>query len=150
MAYLWAAHPLFTRSTTTDLVLPDAIGSLDIVGGLAAGTSVAVDDPIVSVASDADLGRSAIKLYVPPDTPCSWAALEEPQVGIALRLDWDSTMIRYLGIWIDRGRYTPSGAVAIEPTNGYHDDLARAWQAGRVAHVDRSAAAEWWLAVTMR
>lgn len=150
VAFLWAAHPLFARGPGTALVLPDDVTSVDLVGGSRTGTTWAISDAALLASTEADPSvPCAIKFYVPVGTPVSWASLEERDLGVSLRLDWDKDLTPYLGVWIDRRQYTSSGAIAIEPTNGYFDDLGRAWLARRCATVSEQAAVEWWLTVTL-
>jgi hypothetical protein len=88
------------------------------------------------------------KFYLPPDAPIAWAGLEQPN-GCSLRLIWDAASQPYCGVWIDEGYLNKIPAVAIEPTNGYYDDLGVACRNGRVAVLQPGAVVRWWLEVEL-
>ena len=55
----------------------------------------------------------------------------------------------YCGVWIDEGYLNKIPAVAIEPTNGYYDDLGVAYRNDRVARIAAGEVARWWMEVEL-
>ena len=47
---------------------------------------------------------------------------------MAAQLEYDSTMLPYLGFWATGGGYRGDVNCALEPTNGYYDGIPNAWQ----------------------
>jgi hypothetical protein len=64
-----------------------------------------------------------------------------------LTFRWDPESLPYLGLWFDKRVRDAEARIAIEPTNGYYDDAARAAKAGTVAIVSPDAPLHWWLEV---
>ncbi len=89
------------------------------------------------------------KLYLPPDQPAAWAGLQQDEDGAWLRLSWDPSAIPYLGIWVDEGSYNPASTAALEPSTGYYDSLARAWQNQRVMTLPPGEQQRWVLDLTV-
>jgi len=158
LAALWAAHPQFAVTPATEVRLPDAVADVISVGALPAWAPVGMR-LAWPVASDPDgqpfpldrvtsaaLRRSR-KVYLLPEQGVSWAALVEPGAGHWLRLEWDPAQVPYLGIWADEGHYNPALTIALEPSTGFYDSLARAWEAGRVPVLSPGDTLTWGLTV---
>jgi hypothetical protein len=89
------------------------------------------------------------KFFVPAQQPVNWAGLVEPASGHWLRMTWDSGVVPYLGIWVDEGCFNTVSTVALEPTTGFYDSLATAWEAGRVAFLPPQETQDWEVIVSV-
>lgn len=139
---LWAWHPQFAARPDTRLILE---GDLDHV----LDTSIATAVTSVPWRGHLDLAHDCVDggdrmLYAPPEVRVSGATLVDPG-GSSLSLRWDAQAIPYVGVWLDRGRYSNGGAIAVEPTTGFFDDVARAWAAGMVSVFDEGDSLAWWI-----
>ncbi len=140
LPYLWAAHPQFAANTDTRIVFPPEVTKV---------VNVIEDDPVWGKAGEVLSWPEAIsgtgqvwrldrvrpvehhtcrKIYTLPQQPASWAALVDEHLGCQLRLAWPSDFAPYLGLWIDEGMYNTAPVAALEPSNGYYDNLERAVQ----------------------
>jgi galactose mutarotase-like enzyme len=154
LAYLWAAHPLFVCDTETEIVLPPDVTELynvkttDTWG--AAGCRYRWPQTMSADGRSWQLNRIAPptqrdcrKFYVPPEIRIDWAALVQRSSGSRLRLSWSAKQAPYLGIWVDEGFYTVESTVALEPATAFYDNLALAWEKGRVSVLPPLACHEW-------
>lgn len=160
LAGLWTAHPQFAVTPATEIRLPDAIDELLAVQPMAGWVTPGMTLPWpVTEAPDGqavqlDRVRSAAakqsrKFYVLPDKRASWAMLVETEGDHWLRLDWDPQQVPYLGIWVDEGHYNPAPTVALEPSTGFYDSLARAWADRQTPVVAPGESATWSLRVSV-
>ena len=85
------------------------------------------------------------KFYLPPNAPICWAGIELPDARSRLLLEWDASQLPYCGVWIDEGYLNKVSDVAIEPTTAYYDNLAPAWDNGRVAVLNPDSQHAWHL-----
>lgn len=156
----WTAHPQFIADAETRIILPDNVAEvvnvqstneLPKVGAL-------IDWPEARTQSGEllmiDRVRAASehkhrKIYLPPEQPAHWAALRQGVDGPWLRLSWDAESVPYLGIWVDEGSYNPAPTAALEPSTGYYDTLALAWQNERVMHLLPGITLSWSLDLTL-
>jgi galactose mutarotase-like enzyme len=139
---LWALHPQFAmtpgarvelqgdRTHVLDTSDPSSVRPVEWLGDL-------------KVERDVEPGCDRM-VYVTPGEPISEARIVDPN-NSTLRLSWDRSFAPYLGVWMDRGRYTDGLVVAIEPTNGFFDELARAHQAGTVRCFAPAERVTWWV-----
>lgn len=157
---LWAAHPQFTATASTEIRLPDDISSVIAVQALGdwAPAGTRLDWPQVTrpdgqairldrVTSAA--ARQSRKVYTPPEQAVAWAMLVETGADHWLRMDWDAARVPYLGIWVDEGQYNPALAIAFEPATGYYDCLTWAIDNQRVPIIPPGEQHAWSLAVTL-
>jgi len=143
---LWALHPQFRAVQGTRLCLspePETVleGDLDHLRPRPWTGVLEVDR---DVAEGGDL-----MLYADPDRAVTGASLTDPS-GDALTMTWDQGACPYLAIWADRGRYSSGRVIAIEPCNGFADDLARAVAAGRATTFAAGVARTWWVEIALR
>jgi galactose mutarotase-like enzyme len=145
LAVLWTAHPLFTCTPETRVVLPSSVtrvldvidprdphpvewpGALDLSARLPPGT-----------------GR---KLYLDPSEQISSASLRDA-TGAALTMSWDPAQVPYVGLWLDNGWFSDTPVAAIEPAIAFCDELALAVELGRAPMLAPRASLTWSLAVT--
>lgn len=140
--WLWSAHPSFATEKGDRIVLPETIRSLRLEGSgggrLGKGGEM-VDWPIARVtgggnrdlsiaeAADSDIGD---KLFAGPlDRSESWCVLERKAAGLRIRVNFDTKVTPYLGLWICYGGWPEKPGpkqmcVAIEPATAPVDSLA--------------------------
>jgi galactose mutarotase-like enzyme len=143
---LWALHPQFQmiegtrlsltgqRSTVLDTSSPEDVRAVAWAGDLV-------------VQRDVKPGSDRM-FYLRPDDDVEHATLVDPS-GSWLRVTWDRSFAPYLGIWADHGRYTSGPVMAIEPTNGFFDELARASENKLVTLFRPGEVVTWWVEVTL-
>jgi len=143
---LWALHSQFQMVEGTRLALSgrrstvlDTSSSDNVVAVAWAGDLV--------VQRDVEPGSDRM-IYLQPDDDAEDATLVDPS-GSWLRVAWDRSFAPYLGIWADHGRYTSGPVMAIEPTNGFFDELARASDNKMVTLFRPGEATTWWVEVTL-
>lgn len=159
MPYMWAAHPQFACGDDAEIVLPPAVtemcNTLPAAWGWGApetrfGWPVALVSNGQRVRLDR-VGPPALqrgrKFFAPPATRLEWAVLVDRSCGDWLRLGWDAAQIPYFGLWVDEGALSHASVVAPEPTTGFYDSLAVAWQKQEVTMIEPGATHEWLLTV---
>ena len=140
LPFLWAAHPQFAVDENIRIVFPADVTRVinviedDPVWGKA-GASVSWPEAVSETGQIWRLdrvrpvgNRTCRKIYTLPQQPVSWAALVDEHLGCQLQLEWRSDFAPYLGLWIDEGMYNTAPVAALEPSNGYYDNLERAVQ----------------------
>lgn len=141
--FLWAAHPQFLAPAGTMIELPEGIDRvIDVY------EEPGAERPWDAALAGIDTVTTGRKVYLPPTDRVGTAALRRPD-GRALRLSWDPATVPYLGLWYDRSTFARADVIAIEPTTGYYDSLARAVDAGRVSTVSADRPLEWTLTLAV-
>lgn len=143
---LWALHPQFTMKDGSRLVLPGLRSTVF-------DTSLSAEVRDATWLGDAVVERDVAKgedrmFYLRPEDHANEAALID-ETGSWLKLAWDRTFAPYLGIWMDHAHYTPGRVMAIEPTNGFFDDLSRAHQQGTLVPFQPGERVSWWVELTI-
>jgi galactose mutarotase-like enzyme len=159
MPYIWAAHPQFTCGEQAEILLPPQVtevcNTIPAEWGWGApetrfdwpeAVSVNGQQVHINHTGPASL-RQARKFFVLPETCVGWAALVRHPAGDWLRLDWDPAEIPYLGIWVDEGALNHTTVAALEPTTGFYDSLAVAYDKNEVTVLGPGAACAWTLTV---
>ncbi len=141
---LWALHPQFAMRDGSRLELSGVGSSVLDTSDPASVRSVEWGGDLV-VERDVAAGSDRM-IYVTPGDGIAEARIVDVD-GSTLRLTWDHVFAPYLGIWMDYGRHTSGRAVAIEPTNGFFDDLARAHDSGFVGVFNPGERVTWWVKV---
>lgn len=157
---LWSAHPQFVVDTETRIHLPEEVArvvnvhateewpELDRLYPWPEAQSEDGQWHSLDMIAPADM-HTCRKVFIQPDQPISWAALQQGQDGAWVRLSWDSDCISYFGLWVDEGTYNPASTAALEPTTGYYDRLDRAWKNGRAMHLPPDTPVLWSLDVAL-
>jgi galactose mutarotase-like enzyme len=143
---LWALHPQFSLREGSRVVLA---GQLDNV----LDTSDALSVREVEWLGDLQVGRDVPSgadrmIYVNPRDEISAASIID-QSGSFLTLTWDRQFAPYFGIWLDHGRHTEGSVVALEPTNGFFDDLSRAKTGDRIRSFEPDLSTSWWIEIVV-
>lgn len=157
MPYLWAAHPQFTCGLDGQIILPPEVtqvcntipetwgwGSPETCFAWPEATTLDGGRVRLDRVGPPTLGKGR-KFFVLPDVHIGWAALLRASTGNWLRMEWDARQLPYFGLWIDEGALNHESVVAPEPSTGFYDSLAVAWQKQRVAVVAPGASHEWQL-----
>lgn len=143
---LWTLHPQFSMMEGTRLELPGErstvldTSSPDEIRGVAWAGDLVVEREV-------EPGRDRM-IYLHPEDEVDHATLFDPS-GSWLRLTWDRSFAPYLGFWLDHGLYTSARVLAIEPSNGFFDDLGRAWRNEMVTRFVPREPVTWWVEVTL-
>jgi galactose mutarotase-like enzyme len=139
---LWAWHPQFAmREGSRVLVAEPRTSVLDTSLPLAPRDVVWLGDLVVE--RDVPVGEDRM-FYLHPDDKVSSAQIIDAS-NASLSLRWENAFALYLGIWVDHGRHTSGRVVAIEPTNGFYDDLARCCASGNVTEFQTHDPISWWV-----
>lgn len=166
MPYIWAAHPQFVCGEGAEILLPPQVtevcNTLPADWGWGAPETrfdwpealsteqivLRIDGRRVRIdrTGPASL-KQARKFFVLPETRAEWAGLTRHPAGDWLRLDWHPDKIPYLGLWVDEGALSHSTVVALEPTTGFYDSLALAWEKNEITVLESGATHTWTLTV---
>ncbi|MGZ0148687.1 hypothetical protein ACXJJ3_16560 [Kribbella sp. WER1] len=144
MPFLWAAHPQFRApaGSRVEVGTDRAVDAFDRPGHR-------------FVLTDADLSIDSVaaggcrKFYLDPAVPADSAALVVPGAG-RLRLRWDGDIAPYVGLWFDNRAYAREPVIAIEPSTGYYDSLARAVENDAVLRLRAGKPVRWTMEVDIR
>jgi galactose mutarotase-like enzyme len=161
MPYIWAAHPQFDCDGSAQIRLPGSVTRM--VNTLPAkwgwdAPETAYDWPQATNAQGIptrldqvgapSLGR-ARKFFLPPDVHIEWAAVIREPSEAWLRMAWSAAEVPYFGLWIDEGAISQISVAAPEPTTGYYDSLALAWEKREVTTVAPGEVRTWALTVEL-
>lgn len=131
---IWTAHGLMRIERDMRFVFPDGPsealnlfdspigpkGILPFPGGL----SRPLDRPL-------GLGRdTAIKYYLVGRMPRGECGALYPSSGVQFTMRYDHLALPYLGLWMTEGGFRGDYNWALEPTNGYYDDIGIAREHG--------------------
>ncbi len=161
MPYMWAAHPQFLAGADCRIVLPPELTEVVNTAGPDVGwgprearyawpKATAPDGRRVRLD---EVGLPALhrgrKFFAPPDARPAWVEVRRGDSGHSLRLAWDPAEVPYFGLWVDEGLVNSEAVVAPEPTTGWYDDVALAWEKQEVTVVPARATVEWRLTVRL-
>lgn len=143
--FLWAAHPQFRAPTPTTVIVDPPPANV-----------VNVDDPDRPhdrpwAGGPVDIGDlvrpgGGTKVWMPPTHRTD--AVTVHASGHVLTMRWDHAVAPYVGIWVDRGAYAAETVVAVEPSTGYYDDVARARANDRVLTLTPGHPVSWSIDLT--
>jgi hypothetical protein len=143
---LWALHPQFAMQEGSRVKLVGVRAHvLDTSDASAVRPVEWLGDLVIE--RDVESGGDRM-IYATPGELISEARIVDRN-GSTMRLTWDHDFAPYLGIWMDDGRYTRGRVVALEPTNGFFDDLARAHHSGTVGTFAPGTSVAWWVELTI-
>ena len=144
-AMLWALHPQFaTRDGTSLRLHPEPENVLVTSDGVPRVQNWSGD---LIVERDIKPGDD-LMIYADPSTTISSASLHDLD-GSSLEMTWDASVVRYLGVWADHGRFSRDRVIAIEPTNGFFDELTRAANSGHATLFRANVPEEWWVEIAV-
>jgi galactose mutarotase-like enzyme len=159
LAVLWTAHPQFIATEYTRIYLPKEVKQLLCVyGGRTLEKGRNYEWPVTHSADrtmrrfdrigPAQRGDSR-KFYVNGPVESGWAGLYEQNSGEFLTMAWSPSQVPYLGIWIDEGNFNDRAVCALEPSNGFYDNLSEAIRRGNTLIVKPGAVTDWQLDVRL-
>ena len=161
MPYIWAAHPQFTCGLDGQVVFPpeitQVINTISETWGWGPpethfGWPQATDLNGLPVRTDlvgpATL-KQARKFFVLPQDRPTWVAVLRRDSGQWVRFEWASQEVPYLGLWVDEGALNHKSVATPEPTTGWYDDLALAYQKGKVAILPAGDTHTWTLIIRL-
>ena len=161
LPYIWAAHPQFVCGAEAEIRFPPQV--TEVCNTLSAswgwgepetrfswpqttrldGQSIRIDR------TGAASLKQARKFFALPEAHVGWAGLIRRPAEDWLRLDWEPEKVPYLGLWIDEGALSHTTVAAPEPTTGFYDSLAVAWNKQEVTVLGPSATQTWTLTVRL-
>ncbi|SDN93476.1 Galactose mutarotase [Paenibacillus sp. yr247] len=145
LPFLWTAHPQFSISEPTQILLPDSMRSmLCVYGGEKLQTGEQYDvSSYLNI--QPELREDGKKFYYPSVVPAGWSGLYGQESGNYLIVSVPVEKVPYLGIWIDEGIYNDRVTCALEPGIGYYDSLEMAQSNGTSVVIASSKSHEWHL-----
>jgi galactose mutarotase-like enzyme len=157
---LWAAHPQFAVDAETRIRLPDSVEQVvNVYSPPTWGIHNQIHPwPDVQTEDGQHINLDRIgapdlhlcrKLYLPPEQPVNWAALQQGSAGDWIRLSWEAVQVPYLGVWVDEGAFNTISTAALEPATGYYDSLTLAWHNKRVMHLPPDEPVSWFLDIEL-
>lgn len=146
--WLWAAHPQFVWRTGGRVEFPAAIEQVLDVMSNDAPQQVTWDRRLATLLDHLDQGRGH-KVWTLPGSDPRWVRLRDPDGG-SLTMHLDPRQVPYLGIWWDAEAHATARVLALEPSNGFYDDLVAAAARGRAPYLLPGAEARWSLALQLR
>lgn len=161
MPYLWAAHPQFACGPNAEAIFPPHVTAVCNTRSESWGWGAPETRFAWSAAVDLDgnrvrldrIGPSSLhrarKFFVLPDVRVSWAGLVRQPSQNWLRLEWDPSLVPYLGLWVDEGALNPESIAALEPTTGFYDSLTTAWDKQQITVIEPGATRSWTLTVRL-
>ena len=93
--------------------------------------------------------RKARKFFTLPGARPNWTALVRHTEQDWLRMEWDADQVPYFGLWIDEGALNHVSVAAPEPTTGFYDSLALAWEKKEVTVIEAGAVQTWTLKILL-
>jgi galactose mutarotase-like enzyme len=143
---LWALHPQFDMHVGSRVTLAREYETV-------LDTSDAASVREVSWLGNLEVERDVLEggdrmIYLQRDEEADTATITDLS-GSFLTLSWDHQFAPYFGLWLDRGRYTRGSVVALEPTNGFFDDLARAHGDKTIRYFEPGVPTSWWVEITV-
>ncbi|MDR3573193.1 MAG: hypothetical protein P4L50_04995 [Anaerolineaceae bacterium] len=161
MPYVWAAHPQFICGTDGQVIFPPEITQVintipESWGWGPPETSFewpqATGLQGLPVRPDL-IGpvtlKQARKFFALAQDRPTWAAVLRRNSGNWVRFEWDSQAVPYLGLWVDEGALNHDSVATPEPTTGWYDDLALAYQKGEVTIAPAGETRLWTLTVRL-
>ncbi|MCR5755951.1 MAG: aldose 1-epimerase family protein [Acetatifactor sp.] len=118
---LWACHCLVRYEEDMRLIYPEGVTEFQTVLNQEA------------YPPRYDYGRvpprqmaSMVKYYALGKVSRGYCGYDYPTQGMQCRFHYDSEKLPYLGFWLTAGGYQGDYNCALEPTNGYYDNIATA------------------------
>jgi hypothetical protein len=141
LAFLWAAHPLFSLEPRTRVVVNSGSSIFDQLHENGSRTLMnwpqggAIISDVAGEGQGKKFFARALKEHVA-------VSLIDPD-GTQLNLGWRRSQIPWLGIWVDNCSLSRQPVAAIEATNGLDDSLERSSLAGESWTVSPGFARQW-------
>lgn len=161
MPYMWAAHPQFDCGQGATIVLPREVrrvcNTLPAAWGWGppeetydwpAAKDVRGNEERLDEVGPPSL-KQARKFFALPEARPTWAAVVRKATGDWVRMAWSALTVPYFGIWVDEGALSDCSVATPEPTTGFYDSLALAWEKRQVCTIEAGATQSWTLKVQL-
>lgn len=157
---MWAAHPLFSMTPGTRIIVPGAARHIiNTVPGPALGgygERYTFPNARTSDGKEWDLsrinandGKFSFKYFFLDELEEGFALIHDPKTRETVGLSWSVNEVPYLGMWVNEGGHAGQFNVAPEPCTAPLDrwDTARQW--GRLPVIPPLGSREWTLRVSV-
>jgi hypothetical protein len=157
---MWAAHPLFSVTPGTRIILPESVRNIinTVPGPALGGYGGRFNFPTARTAEgrEWDLsrvgpkdGKYYFKYFFLDNLQEGFALIHDPQNREAVGLVWPVEQVPYLGMWVNEGAWAGMYDVAPEPCTAPFDrwDTARQW--GKLPVIPPFGSQEWSLRTTV-
>jgi len=161
LPYIWAAHPQFVCGDEAEIIFPPQVtevcntipedwgwGEPETRFDWPEAVSVNGQPVRIDHTGPSSL-KAARKFYVLPETQVSWTGLIRKPSMDWICLTWNPAKVPYLGLWVDEGALNHKTVATPEPTTGFYDSLALAWEKKQVTSIDPGETQSWNLAVRL-
>lgn len=156
---LWAFHGLVACDESTHFDIPNCRNVITVHNSEILGLKESEHSYPVTVDQDGNeyiLSRVAPrssnkteKFYVAGAVKTGKAALTLNQGRLLYQLRFPSSKVPYLGVWINEGGFKGEYNCALEPSTGYYDSLATAYQYNRVSPLAPGKTLDWYLDIEL-
>jgi len=158
-SYIWAAHPLFSVSPGTKIILPEGVDSvinavpsahLSGYGRVYSFPWAEVDGKAIdlSVFSPGDEKRF-LKYWCAGKLPINRSGLIDPTTGISVFFDISAQTVPYLGVWVNEGGWGGQYNCALEPATAAMDRVDAAALFDSESVIEANGVREWTLAISV-
>ncbi len=154
---VWTAHPLLAATENTEIrVSPEVTRMLCVDGGKHFEQGRFYDWKRESSGLHAKMNSfgspsevDSRKFYADSSVRPDWCGLYERDTGDFITLSWSQEELPFFGIWTNEGQFNGQLACALEPANGYYDELGLAVREDKRLQLQPGAAASWSIEVTV-
>lgn len=125
---LWAFHGLMCYAEDMELLYPEKTDSFENVLSSPelgeTGRHISIENEEYNFSKvPAKTSGTMVKYYVDKKVASGFCGYRYPSYGMECVLEYDAEKLPYLGIWITAGGYRGDYNCAMEPANGYYDDI---------------------------
>lgn len=161
LEFVYSAHPLLVGCEHTVFELPEEMNEAFVyvainAPGLADKTWVKWPQPDVATLNGPYSGdrESVVKLFS-GRLRQGRAAIRHTDIGEAVRIEFDTSTLPYLGVLVSQGYYGPyaglrgSVFLGLEPTTGIGDDLPTCESTGTLRRIDPGCELAFWIKLSI-
>ncbi len=156
LPYIWSAHPLLNVEQDDEIYLTDDVKKVMVNWSSCQDIGNSGDEltwPMLDKTNDYSKVQSlefgkAVKLFSERLNEPGWAALHKPKSKESFLISFDSKKNPFMGIWLCYGGWPVDAeqkhlTIALEPTNGRPDSLARAFENGECGILNYNEKHNW-------
>lgn len=143
LPFLWAPHPQFAVTEPTRILLPPEVDKMLCVfgnGKFEAGETYATQR--MSLITPQKTGAGS-KFYYPGYAASGWSGLYGQDSDCYLLLTVSSSVVPFIGVWIDEGMLNDRVTCSLEPGIGYYDSLETAINNGTAQYIPSNGFFAW-------
>lgn len=152
---LWAFHGLMRYEEDMKLWYPGEIDSFENVlfsqelGEAGRHISIWNEEYDFSKVPGKGL-KTMVKYYADKKVKSGFCGYRYPSYGMECALEYDAEKLPYLGTWITAGGYRGDYNCAMEPANGYYDDIRIAEKNNSLYLLEKENPLDFHIKITMR